>query len=382
MSTREKQGLGVIFVLFFIFATSLFFSLRAHAAPSNLRLIETGPNQRQWMTESQVGELARQQHEQGHCGGFMDVTEHPQSNGMVVFSPTIPNRPLPTHGDQVQRILPELSAANLIENVTRLSDFRNRFYKSELGAKAANWIKDQFIELAKGRTDVKVELFKHSFLQPSVIATIQGTGPHAKEHVILGAHEDSVNWKGSWIAPDANARAPGADDDASGVATLLETYRVLMDSGFRPDRTLVFMTYAGEELGLLGSQDIAQKFRADNKIVAGVLQLDMTLFPGQNRTITFINDHVDQGLTKFTEMLVDAYVKAPWREAPCNYACSDHASWSKAGYPSAFPFEAPMGEDNPKIHTEDDTLQNNLDAAFGLHFAKLATAFAIELASE
>src|SRR5690606_7452875 len=139
-------------------------------------------------------------------------------------------------------------------------------------------IRDQFVQLARGRTDVTTELFNHRFVQPSVVARIQGHGPHADEHIVLGAHEDSINWSG--FVPSARDRAPGADDDASGVATLLETFRVLMDSGYRPDRTIDFIAYAGEEIGLVGSQDIAERYKSQGVKVAAVLQLDMTMYPG------------------------------------------------------------------------------------------------------
>ncbi|MBI3535053.1 MAG: M20/M25/M40 family metallo-hydrolase, partial [Deltaproteobacteria bacterium] len=231
----------------------------------------------------------------------------------------------------------------------------------------------------KNNSSITVELFQHAFKQPSVVAKILGKGPQSDELVILGAHEDSINLWGNLIDVE-DKRAPGADDDASGVATLLETFRVIVESGFQPNRTLVFMTYAGEEVGLLGSLDIAKNYKGQNKKIAGVLQFDMTMFPGTSHKLTFINDHVDTKLTKFVEGLVDQYIKVPWTESSCGYACSDHASWTRYGYPSAFPFEAPFDEYNKKIHTSGDTLDNNLDILFGSYFAKLSLAFAVELA--
>jgi leucyl aminopeptidase len=59
----------------------------------------------------------------------------------------------------------------------------------------------------------------------------------------------------------ASAKAPGADDNASGIATITETIRVLMSNGFQPKKTLKFMAYAAEEVGLLGSKEIANDFK-------------------------------------------------------------------------------------------------------------------------
>jgi leucyl aminopeptidase len=181
-----------------------------------------------------------------------------------------------------------------------------------------------------------------------------------------------------WGFPNPNGRSPGADDDASGVATLLEVFRSIVETGFRPDRSIVFMAYSGEERGLLGSQEISRSWRNAGRQVRGVLQLDMTMFPGTTRAITFVTDFVNADLTRFSTELVDHYVKAPWRETECGYACSDHASWQKLGYAAAFPFEATFDGSNQDIHTERDLI-GLLDMEHGLHFAKLGAAFAIEL---
>jgi leucyl aminopeptidase len=141
------------------------------------------------------------------------------------------------------------------------------------------------------------------------------------------------------------------------------------------------MGYAAEEVGLLGSREIAEKFRREETTVVGTLQLDMTMFPGGSPKISFITDFVDADLTRFTQRLVDSHVRAPWVEGKCGYACSDHASWNRVGYASAFPFEAPPGKRNQKIHTPRDT-HDRLSASHGVTFLKLALAFAIELGLE
>jgi leucyl aminopeptidase len=353
----------------------------AGAPAEGLRLIETAPGQRAWMTPDEVIELAKKSHAEGHCGGFMDVSEHSDQvfRSNLTFLDVV-GYPDPRHQEKVNALLPKLSSQQLTDTVDHLSNqFKNRFLRSPSGVKAAEWIHGRFLELAQaqGRTDVTVELVKHKkFAQPSVIARIPGSGPNASERVILGAHEDSVNWSG--FKPSNDDRAPGADDDASGVATLIETFRVLMEDGFRPDRTVEFITYAGEELGLLGSQDIAKSYANQGIQVVGVQQFDMTLYPGKDAEINIISDFTNKELNRYTAKLLDTYVQVKWRESKCGYGCSDHASWHKAGFPASFPFEAQMGTDNPKIHSVDDTLAI-LDPAYGMHFVKLALAFAVEM---
>jgi leucyl aminopeptidase len=349
------------------------------AIDEGMRLIQTAPGKSAWMTPAEIREIAIRSHADGHCGGFMDITEHPSK-------PARPNRnffevvgyPDPRHQDTVKDTLSLLSVQQLTDTVDHLSNhFKTRHLRSASGVQAAEWIKSRFLELANGRKDVSVELFKHKkFIQPSVIVRIHGYGPNGHERVILGAHEDSVNWKDG--GPESERRAPGADDDASGVATLIETFRVLMATDFRPARTVEFMAYAGEELGLLGSQDIAEFYADQEYDVVGVQQFDMTFYPSSNPEISIIDDHTSDAMNKFTEKLLDTYVHAPWREEGCGYACSDHASWTDAGFASSFPFEVSMSHDNPKIHSTGDVL-SILTPSHGMHFAKLAVAFAVEL---
>ncbi len=349
-------------------AVTLFSGLASASEP--LRLIQTGPQTRQWMSEAQVDELSEANHEAGRCPGFFDVTDFRERT----VRPAIPftGKSELTEQATVEKLLPELKSANLNETVKSLQDFGSRYYKSNSGVKAAEWIKSRFTELAHGRSDITVELFKHRFIQPSVIARIQGKGPKADEIVVVGGHLDSIN-------RNNQNRAPGADDDASGVATVIEAFRVLSESGFQPERTLEFMGYAGEELGLLGSQDIAESYSKQGKKVAAVLQFDMTGFPGSGQVIHLITDHVNKDLTDFTKKLIDAYAKVPWKTTECGYACSDHASWTDAGYPSVFPFEAAFDDDNKAIHSERDTIEK-IDFGFATHYAKVAVGFLVELA--
>lgn len=375
----------IVRAAFFAFALSLVSILigNADASEQPLRLIQTGPDTKIWLKAAQIDELVRQSHEAGHCGGFLDITEHPNKRRLFLEPLGIFENREPRQQARLGLLIPELSAVNLLATVNHLSSYHTRYYQSDTGVTSSRWIQDRFTELGRARSDVTVTAFRHNFKQPSVIARIAGNGPLAHEVVVLGAHQDSI--AGS-LWPDANARAPGADDDASGVATLIETFRVLMQSGYAPERTIEFMAYAGEERGLLGSQDIAERYQAEGKQVVAVMQLDMTLFPGRGGkpvAIHLVTDHTNAELNRFTLKLIDTYVKMPWNEMKCGYACSDHASWTESGYPATFPFEALMEDDNPNIHTAKDTVTDGrLDAAFGLHFVKLATSFAVELASE
>jgi len=277
----------------------------------------------------------------------------------------------PTKQAIVNPLLPFVTPDNIRAQVARLSNYPTRYYTSATGREAALYLLSQY-ELYKGsRTDIEVERFDHTWLQPSVIARIHGEGPNANERVIIGGHLDSTS---------RDAQAPGADDDASGSAGVLEVFRILATQGFKPSRTLEFHGYSAEEVGLRGSQAIAQKYQSDGVEVYAMLQLDMIgyIATGTVPTIGVVTDFVNAPLTAFVRKLATEYTTTRWVNTQCGYACSDHGSWTRAGYPASFPFESTFSNSNPLIHTRNDLLQYlNFDHA--AEFARLAVGFAVEL---
>lgn len=279
--------------------------------------------------------------------------------------------------ETVEALVSQTSEFNIRSVIEKMSSFHNRFYKADTGVESQAWLKSKWEELSKGRSDVKVEYFNHSkWPQPSLVMTIEGT-KKAEEIVVIGGHADSI---AGWFGQSRN-EAPGADDNASGIATITETIRLAMESGYKPSRTIKFMGYAAEEVGLLGSKEIANSFKRAGKKVVGVLQLDMTNHKGtEDLDIVFMNDFTNSAQNEFMGKLIDTYVKVPWGYSKCGYGCSDHASWHNAGYPASMPFESTMGDINGKIHTKHDTLANSgHNADHAEKFAKLAVAFMVEM---
>lgn len=240
-----------------------------------------------------------------------------------------------------------------------------------------NWIKERWEEIAGSREDVSVEFYEHQgFPQPSVILTITGSEFPA-EILVLGGHGDSI--AGYFGAK--RKRAPGADDNASGIATLTEIIQVAMLHEFKPKRTVQFMAYAAEEVGLVGSKRIAKAYKEANRHVVGVLQLDMTNFKGADEDIFIFEDFTNAAQNAFLTQLIEEYVKVSWSTSECGYGCSDHASWSRNGYPASFPHEASMRKSNKKIHTKKDTISQSGDnAEHAAKFAKLGVAYLVEMA--
>jgi leucyl aminopeptidase len=254
---------------------------------------------------------------------------------------------------------------------------KTRYYQSKTGAAASEWLRDRWRSFTT-RRDVTVELVDHGYAQKSVILTIPGT-TRAAEVVVLGGHLDSITMAGR------AGVAPGADDDASGIATLTEVVRVLLAKDYHPARTIKVIAYAAEEVGLRGSLSIARDFQRRGVNVVGALQLDMTNYHGSDRDIWLIRDFTSAPQNAFLARLIDAYVGASWGYDACGYACSDHASWHRTGVPgtgvpASMPFEARFADSNRQIHTARDTLEtSDANASHAIKFARLAAAYALEL---
>jgi leucyl aminopeptidase len=274
---------------------------------------------------------------------------------------------------EVLEILQDIRADEILATIGDLSSRKNRYYRSESGAAVSLWLRDRWRGYAN-RSDITVELFDQGYPQQSVILTIPGT-KRPDEIVVIGGHLDSIGLGG------AASDAPGADDDASGIATLDHIAKTLLAAHFQPERTLQFIAYAAEEVGLRGSQAIVRDYKRRGVNVVGVLQLDMTNYQGSDRDIWLIDDYTSAAQNRFLAQLIERYTTATWGSDVCGYACSDHASWHRAGVPASMPFETRSRDRNKHIHTARDTLEvSKNNAAHAAKFAQLGAAYAIELA--
>jgi hypothetical protein len=165
--------------------------------------------------------------------------------------------------------------------------------------------------------------------------------------VVLGSHQDSTS------------NSPGADDDGSGSITNLEVLRVLMEDGFRPEQSLEIQWYAAEEVGLLGSRDMAQQYRQAGLNVTAMLQVDMdgnkgaygvTIATGPNPISNYLADCIE----RFSGVCCGNSGAMPWRFGSAGGG-SDHSSWIGEGYQGVFGIEDPK---SPFLHTPNDTMEN------------------------
>lgn len=252
--------------------------------------------------------------------------------------------------------------------VLALEDFGTRHANTSLGEQSADWIFDQFKSIAGNRKDIEFEqVGNRRSGQKSVITRIVGQ-KNPEKIVILGAHIDSTAF---WNRNNA----PGADDNATGTAAIMEAFRILIESGQKFEHTIEFHGYAAEELGLIGSSELASQYRKEGRQVISMMQLDMNGFVVRNNEprVTLVSNNTNADLTDSLAKLTDLYLDIPYAIQTLSGGSSDHAAWNRQGYPASFPTEDTKNY-NSKIHTGNDT-SNILDFEMSAEFTKLAVAY-------
>ena len=185
-------------------------------------------------------------------------------------------RAAPVRNRAISNIVREIDARNIEATIRKLVSFGTRNTLSEqndpkrgIGA-ARDWLYAEFLKAAEasnGRMTVEKQSFEQAkaarvpepTILTNVVATLKGSQPEATDRIyVVSGHYDSM----CNSPTDAKCDAPGANDDASGTAAVLEMARVMAKYEF--DATIVFMVVAGEEQGLLGSTHFAEQAKQKN----------------------------------------------------------------------------------------------------------------------
>ncbi|MBL6449998.1 M28 family peptidase [Fulvivirga sp. 29W222] len=191
-----------------------------------------------------------------------------------------------TNNEVISGMVNRISSDSIEAKVKKLVSFGSRHSLSEtksdsfgIGA-ARRWVKSQFDGYAKnsgGRMLVELDPFivppgrrvPYKVEMKNVMATLKGTDPDDDRIFIISGHLDS---RVSDVM-DSTSKAPGANDDASGVALVMELARVM--SGMEFPSTIIFLAVQGEEQGLLGATHLAEKLRQDSANVVAMFNNDM-----------------------------------------------------------------------------------------------------------
>jgi len=168
----------------------------------------------------------------------------------------------------IQNVADDVSLSTVRETVEVLASFKTRFVLSFRNYQAADYI---YSKLRSYGLDVEYDHFIcRGWPVANIVATLNGTDPTG--YWLIGAHFDSINHSGSFY--DADAPAPGADDNASGVAVLLAVAEAL--SRYRFKETIKFIAINGEELDHgVGSHHYAKMARERGDNILGFLNVDM-----------------------------------------------------------------------------------------------------------
>jgi Zn-dependent M28 family amino/carboxypeptidase len=188
---------------------------------------------------------------------------------------------------QIGRIVSEIDARNIENTIRKLVSFGTRNTLSEqndpnrgIGA-ARDWLYSEF-QKAAVESGGRMTVEKQTFEQPkaarvpqptmltNIIATLKGMQPESVNRVyVVSGHYDSM----CNMPTDAKCDAPGANDDASGTAAVLEMARVMAKYKF--DATIIFMTVPGEEQGLLGATHFAEEAKKNNVDIEAMFTNDI-----------------------------------------------------------------------------------------------------------
>ena len=287
--------------------------------------------------------------------------------GLTAFSqaPHLYDHTYPVIADENPEILTlidSVSVDSIKANIEHLCSYHNRRYDSRFIWDVQDWLISRY--QAFGVDTVML----HDFPVPdsdietadNILAVQWGTKT-PNEYVICGAHYDS--WNPDGTDPDT-IRSPGADDNASGVAGILETARLLSNYTF--DRTIIYANWCAEEIGLVGSAAYAQDMAAQGMDIVGYFNLDMTgyLEEGTDIHVHLLYTTQDSLIANYVFNFSHVYfpemlIKQNWLA----WGDSDYSSFNRNGYPAVHPFEDVYAS-SPYIHTRQDILGlsvNNLE---------------------
>ena len=205
---------------------------------------------------------------------------------------------------QIEKMVSEVSKDSLESYIKKMVSFGTRSTlstqadpKRGIGA-ARNWVLSRFNEFAKESGGRLTALIDTVTLQPdgrridkptflgNVVATLKGTDVNDDRIFIISGHLDNMRSN----VMDGTGDAPGANDDASGVAAVMECARIMSKHSF--PATIIFVSVSGEEQGLLGANFMAGKARTQNWNIEAVLNNDIMGSNNSNETNVINNTKI------------------------------------------------------------------------------------------
>ena len=287
-----------------------------------------------------------------------------------------------TENPTIRALMDSVSIDSIEATISHLCSYQNRRCDSRHIYDVQDWLAARYNSLEGLDTvmlhDFKVE--KEGFPEETAdnILAIQWGLTKPEEYVICGAHYDS--WNGDTADPDT-VRAPGADDNATGVAGIWETARLL--SRYKFHRTIIYCNWCAEEIGLIGSEAYAKECAEKRMDIVGYFNMDMNGYLKEGTDIHMHVVYVNQDsllANMFFDVCHTYFPDMPVRQNWMPHGDSDFSSFNRSGYPALHPFED-VHASSPYIHTRQDVLGvsvNNLEQS--KRFAEINLAAVAHLA--
>jgi len=275
---------------------------------------------------------------------------------------------------RTNEIVDAISQASFAARLTELASHPTRHSLSSHFREAANQARDQLSLMGYQVSLQPVSIPGGETL--NVVADKRGLGSE-RSVTLVSAHLDSVNHPADHTQPDdPTAPAPGADDNGSGSAGVIEIARVLKDQPIIQDLRLVL--FGGEEQGLYGSKHyVNQLSSADRQRIRSVVNMDMIGVDNTGRPGVLlegrkpVSESMIAGLSSMAHAYTRLTVDVSW-----NPWGSDHRPFIDANVPAVLTIEG-HDDDNHNIHTANDTL-NHINHDLALEILRMNTAFIID----
>ena len=267
----------------------------------------------------------------------------------------------------IAEMISHVTDSTMRQSIASLQNFGTRYTFESNRDTVARWVRERF--LAAGLTDVVLDTLSSGSDLVNVVATIHGT---SESEIVVGAHYDSYS-------PNLGI-APGADDNASGVAAVIEIARVLSTIGYTSASTIRFISFTGEEQGLWGSSAYAQKAKDAGRHIRAMLNFDMIGYRdvAQGDMDVYLVWYLGaeaESLATLATTVIRRYTTLNPVLYTNSRARSDSWSFATSGYSAVFW----LGNDAyPFYHTPYDLLQY-LDVAYAAEIARSALALLLTL---
>jgi len=269
---------------------------------------------------------------------------------------------------KIQALVNKIERANFDSNLTKLASFPTRHSTSAGFIDAATWARTQLKDM--GYTTRSQTVTVDGGKSRNIIAEKLGKGSGAHQLVIVTAHLDSIN-----LAGGPTAAAPGADDNGSGSAGLLEIARVFLDHSSTHD--LHFILFGGEEQGLFGSKHyVAGLSKTEKARIRSVVNMDMIgALNSSTRSVLIEGSQLSKAVIEGLSKAATTYTQLKVETSLQPFA-SDHVPFINAQIPAVLTIEG-ADNTNSNIHSANDTL-DKIDSEIALEILRMNVAFVAE----